>query len=1140
MVVRFSALFAIALLAVMPAGRAQDRSANAAPVVGSETEPAAPVAHAVMSVGPAPVLRRAADGALTASSSTVDQRFTERGAQVTTSGGALTVTLRDIRLGLRPLALGRTIRPVQDGPGRVNYARGAVVERYDLLDNGVEQSFVFNELASRETMTLRVALETTLTPVMTDGSVELRGTDGSAVLVYGAATAIDAAGRRQALRYELQAGLLVMTLDASFLAGAALPLVIDPPIITQTPTSLTFNMPLGGPNPFNQPFYVKNTGTGGQMSYTLSVSTVTGGSWLTVNPTKGKAKPGQQKKHNVSINGVALAAGTYLGTVTITAPGATNTPQTVAITLNVLANPTISLSPTTITFSAPTGGPNPTPQSVTLTNVGGGTLNWTASASTVTGGSWLAVTPTTGSLGPGASANLSLSIDVITTALAAGAYSGTITVTAPGATNSPQTVAVTLNVNGTPTIGVTPASLGFSAPSGGPNPSFQNITVTNTGGGTLNWTALAGTTSGGAWLSVTPASGSLSPGSSAVLAVSVDVISTSLASGGYDGSITISGNAANSPQTVAVLLDVEDFPAIVLTPSSLTFNGSVGGSNPTPQVVTVANAGSGTLNWSALATTLPAGWLLLSPAAGALGPGASQPMTASIDLTGLPAGTYTGTIDVSDPDPNVTNSPQTVFVTLNVLTPPTIALDPTSLTFDVPTGGPNPASQQVGVSNTGTGTVNWTASVAAGAPWLSLSPTSGSVTAVTSPQYFSASVDVTGLLAGTYTALIVVTDAGASNSPQLVSVTLNVNGLPKLSISPATLTYDAAVGGPNPPMQAITVANVGLGAITWNATSDATWLSSVPTTGPLATGGSTVVDVAVDVTGLAAGTYTGTLSISAAGATNSPQKVFVTLNVNTLPKIGVSAGTFTFNAPLGGPNPANQTLTITNTGAATLNWTAAKNPAATWLTIAPTVSAAGLTAGQTEDITLTVDVTALAAGSYSATITVTDAGASNSPQTVQVDLNVNGSPMIGLSPTSLSFDVPVFGGPNPLPQDVTISNQGAGTLNWTATIGPGAPWLSVLPVASAGGVAAGASETMTASVDITGLAPGTYTATITIADAGATNTPQTVFVLLQIAAPIPPPPPPRAQAGFCGALGVDLLIPVGLLWLLRRAARRRK
>ena len=57
-------------------------------------------------------------------------------------------------------------------------------------------------------------------------------------------------------------------------------------------------------------------------------------------------------------------------------------------------------------------------------------------------------------------------------------------------------------------------------------------------------------------------------------------------------------------------------------------------------------------------------------------------------------------------------------------------------------------------------------------------------------------------------------------------------------------------------------------------------------------------------------------------------------SVSTTPTIGVSPTSLSFTATVGGSNPANQTLSITNTGSGTLNWTASDN--ATWLTLAPT------------------------------------------------------------------------------------------------------------------------------------------------------------------------------------------------------------
>jgi adhesin/invasin len=98
---------------------------------------------------------------------------------------------------------------------------------------------------------------------------------------------------------------------------------------------------------------------------------------------------------------------------------------------------TISLGivPPSLAFQTPVNGQAPT-QSVTVSNSGGGTLNWTASANQP----WITLSATSGT------APSTLVVGMNTVGLAAGSYSGTITVSATGATNNPQTAGVSLTV----------------------------------------------------------------------------------------------------------------------------------------------------------------------------------------------------------------------------------------------------------------------------------------------------------------------------------------------------------------------------------------------------------------------------------------------------------------------------------------------------------------------------------------------------------------------------------------------------------------------------------------------------------------------------------------------------------------------
>ena len=108
----------------------------------------------------------------------------------------------------------------------------------------------------------------------------------------------------------------------------------------------------------------------------------------------------------------------------------------VSLLPDLVQSPWISCSPTSLTFSGIQGGSNPATQALNISNSGGGTLNWTASSSAA----WLTLSPTSGTA-PGA-----VMVTAAISDLSAGTYNGTITITATGATNTPQTVPVTLTV----------------------------------------------------------------------------------------------------------------------------------------------------------------------------------------------------------------------------------------------------------------------------------------------------------------------------------------------------------------------------------------------------------------------------------------------------------------------------------------------------------------------------------------------------------------------------------------------------------------------------------------------------------------------------------------------------------------------
>jgi hypothetical protein len=98
---------------------------------------------------------------------------------------------------------------------------------------------------------------------------------------------------------------------------------------------------------------------------------------------------------------------------------------------------------------------------------------------------------------------------------------------------------------------------------------------------------------------------------------------------------------------------------------------------------------------------------------------------------------------------------------------PEISLNRTSLTFGSLLNGVATSSQRIFISNTQNGTLNWTSF--SSESWLQVSPGSG-----TGDGEMIISANPIGLSAGNYTGTVTISDPNAINSPQTVTVVLNV------------------------------------------------------------------------------------------------------------------------------------------------------------------------------------------------------------------------------------------------------------------------------------------------------------------------------------------------------------------------------
>ncbi|MBN2090756.1 T9SS type A sorting domain-containing protein [candidate division KSB1 bacterium] len=164
--------------------------------------------------------------------------------------------------------------------------------------------------------------------------------------------------------------------------------------------------------------------------------------------------------------------------------------------------------------------------------------------------------------------------------------------------------------------------------------------------------------------------------------------------------------------------------------------------------------------------------------------------------------------------------------------------------------------QSLTIANTGSATLNWTATENPDLGWLTgFSPANGSI-ANGSSQNISLQVDRTGLVAGTYSTILEISSNGGNKN---VVITIEVPGDPTLSVSATQLDF-----GTTKTEMTLEIKNSGGGILTWKASCDSSWITSItPDTGALTLNQTQNLIIKVDRKNLTAGNYTGAVSINA-------------------------------------------------------------------------------------------------------------------------------------------------------------------------------------------------------------------------------------------------------------------------------------
>jgi len=413
--------------------------------------------------------------------------------------------------------------------------------------------------------------------------------------------------------------------------------VLKVPPSFQTSTSrLNFSASVGGAPTAAQSFSLSSSVPG----LAFSVSSI---SWLSVTPSSGVMPATIQVTADPSI----FSAGTYVGVIRISAPN--GSPSTIDVLANLSVGTSLTgklgLGATSLAFSLAQGA-SPDTQQLTISNQGSGSIRYTASASTTTGGNWLTISGTTGSVTPVSSAVLNITAAPGT--LSAGSYSGIVSVASPD-TGEQILVPITLAIS-SPSQKILLSQVGFTftAVAQGGRVLSQSLGILNTGSGTLNYNIQATTQSGGSgWLSVSTSSGRVIRPFLDVSFVDVGVDARSLTPATYYGKVTVSATgASNTPQTavvVLVVLPAGSDPGPDVRPTGLVFTGIAGAAgNPSSQDVTVANLTASAITFGSSITYVGAdkGWIQNLPTDFTITPDAPARIVVQPAFTNLSPGPH--------------------------------------------------------------------------------------------------------------------------------------------------------------------------------------------------------------------------------------------------------------------------------------------------------------------------------------------------------------------------------------------------------------------------------------------------------------------------------------------------------------------
>lgn len=513
---------------------------------------------------------------------------------------------------------------------------------------------------------------------------------------------------------------------------------------------------------------------------------------------------------------------------------------------------------------------------------------------------------------------------------------------------------------------------------------------------------------------------------------------------------------------------------VVASPSSLTFQYTIGGPVPNPASVYITAASNSTYQIPFSATGLvvsPAGGPWLSVSSGTSGTTPAN-LSVAVTPTGLAAGTYQGVVAI-----NPTGGPiLAVPVTLTVSPTPTLSTSAASVSFVyTPPGGFAAAPQTLRVTNSsGSSSVAFTAQISGNSSnWLSVSPASGII-----PASLTLSVTPGGLTPGTYNANLVLTPS--AGAPLTVAVSLTVT--PPSVFVTSQLVFGYASSGPAPPPQTVQVMSSDGSAQPFSVSADPNGrISFAPSN---ATTPATL-SISVAQSGLAltpkldlAG-YSTSLGLSPA---NDPS-LQTALNVSLFPvppgALVAAPASLNLSYQVGGSPIPPQPIRVFTVGSVFPVSFSAFADGANWLSVSPVTTTSPAT------LTASISTTGLSPGVYTNTIYISPSLLAVASIQIPVTLTVTSVPPLSVSPPDLSFSF-ANSQSSPIQQTIQVTAAGGAAVPFTVGLNDGAPGIEVNPQTAT------TPATLTLSVSPSSISPGPHTGVLAVTPTASGN-PATLY-----------------------------------------------